>query len=132
MSVLPGVLGCRLLRRTRSGTPRNQHPAVARWPAHLHGLATAIHEISGFEHLIIMESIELFCKTPLLWFCWNLLGCHNDRAGPARENSSTKLHIRINWTPAHGPLQQLTVSAFCEHSKQLITHETTEQLLRFV
>src|SRR5210317_2020936 len=31
----------------RSGTPRNQHPAVARWQAHLRGLATAIHEISG-------------------------------------------------------------------------------------
>ena len=31
----------------RSGTPRNQHPAVARWQAHLHGLATAIHETSG-------------------------------------------------------------------------------------
>jgi len=31
----------------RSGTPRNQHPAVARWPDHLRGLATAIHEIYG-------------------------------------------------------------------------------------
>ena len=30
-----------------SGTPRNQHPAVARWHTHLRGLATAIHEISG-------------------------------------------------------------------------------------
>jgi hypothetical protein len=30
-----------------SGTPRNQHPAVARWHAHLRGLTTAIHEISG-------------------------------------------------------------------------------------
>ena len=30
-----------------SGTPRAQHPAVARWHAHLHGLATAIHETSG-------------------------------------------------------------------------------------
>ena len=25
----------------------NQHPAVVRWHAHLRGLATAIHEISG-------------------------------------------------------------------------------------
>ena len=32
-----------------SGTPRNQHPAVARWQAHLRGLATAIHEISGLD-----------------------------------------------------------------------------------
>ena len=31
----------------RSGTVRNQHPAVARWHAHLCGLATAIHVISG-------------------------------------------------------------------------------------
>jgi hypothetical protein len=30
-----------------SGTPRAQHPAVARWHAHLRGLAMAIHEISG-------------------------------------------------------------------------------------
>ncbi|MEE8315338.1 MAG: hypothetical protein V3R70_02195 [Syntrophobacteria bacterium] len=33
----------------RSGTPRNQPPAVARWHAHLCGLATAIHEMSGLE-----------------------------------------------------------------------------------
>ena len=33
----------------RSGTPRNQHPAVARWYTHLRGLATAIHKISGLE-----------------------------------------------------------------------------------
>jgi hypothetical protein len=29
----------------------NQHPAVARWHAHLRGLATAIHEISGLEEV---------------------------------------------------------------------------------
>jgi hypothetical protein len=37
-----------------SGMPRNQHPAVARWHAHLHGLATVIHETSGltdFNHV---------------------------------------------------------------------------------
>jgi hypothetical protein len=27
----------------------NHHPAVARWHAHLGGLATAIHEISGLK-----------------------------------------------------------------------------------
>ena len=27
----------------------NQHPAVARWHAHLRSLATAIHEISGLD-----------------------------------------------------------------------------------
>jgi hypothetical protein len=56
MAVLPGVLGCRLLRRTvqvRLGSNTlhaAQAPAlraVARWYAQLHGLATAIHEISG-------------------------------------------------------------------------------------
>jgi hypothetical protein len=31
----------------RSGMPRIQHPAVARWHPHLHGLVTAIHEIFG-------------------------------------------------------------------------------------
>ncbi|MGB5922344.1 MAG: hypothetical protein WBH36_08955, partial [Syntrophobacteria bacterium] len=46
LTVLPGVLGCSFDRlRTgspatyRSGTPRNQHPAVARWHAHLRDLA---------------------------------------------------------------------------------------------
>ena len=33
----------------RSGTPRNHHPPVARWHAHLRGLAAAIHEISRLE-----------------------------------------------------------------------------------
>ena len=48
MAVLPGVLGCRPLRRTvqvRLGT--NPAVRVARWHTHLRGLATAIHEISG-------------------------------------------------------------------------------------
>jgi len=34
----------------RSGTPQVQHPVIARWHAHLHGLATAIHETSGLTH----------------------------------------------------------------------------------
>ena len=37
----------------RLGTPRNQSRGtagrVSRWPAHLRGLATAIHEISGLD-----------------------------------------------------------------------------------
>ena len=36
----------------RSGTPRNQHPAVARWYAHLRGLATPIREISGLMSVV--------------------------------------------------------------------------------
>jgi hypothetical protein len=31
------------------GMPRNQHPTVARWHAHLCGLATAIHAISELD-----------------------------------------------------------------------------------
>ena len=52
MAVLPGVLGCRLLRRTvqvRLGTNPAVPRTVTRWHAHLHGLATAIHEISGLK-----------------------------------------------------------------------------------
>ncbi|MEE8315681.1 MAG: hypothetical protein V3R70_03945 [Syntrophobacteria bacterium] len=53
MAVLPGVLGCRSLRRTvhryaSEPTPRYRG-TVARWHAHLRGLATAIHEISGLD-----------------------------------------------------------------------------------
>ncbi len=46
MAVLPGVLGCRPLRRTvqvRLGTNPAVRGTVARWHAHLCGLATAIH-----------------------------------------------------------------------------------------
>ena len=53
MAVLPGVLGCRPLRRTiqvRKPIPRYRG-TVARWHAHLRGLATGIHVISGLtEH----------------------------------------------------------------------------------
>ncbi|MEE8315024.1 MAG: hypothetical protein V3W07_02700 [Syntrophobacteria bacterium] len=50
MAVLPGVLGCRPLRRTVQVLLRpipRYRGTVARWHAHLRGLATAIHEISG-------------------------------------------------------------------------------------
>jgi hypothetical protein len=65
MAVLLGVLGCRLLRRTVSGTPRNPHPAVARWYGHLHGLATAIHEISGLGTFVQARGFVLYI---LLYF----------------------------------------------------------------
>ena len=51
MAVLPGVLGCRPLRRTvqvRKPIPRYRG-TVVRCHAHLRDLATAIHEISGLE-----------------------------------------------------------------------------------
>ena len=57
MGVLPGVLVCRTLRRTVQGTPRVQHPAVDRWHAYLHGLATLIHETSG---LVLVVFVILF------------------------------------------------------------------------
>ena len=50
MAVLPGVLGCRPLRRTvqvRLGTNPAVRGTVTRWHAHLRSLATAIHEMSG-------------------------------------------------------------------------------------
>jgi len=62
MVVLPGVLGCRSLRRTvqvRLGTnpavPRDELPGTRRkrlrcaWHSHLRGLATAIHAISELD-----------------------------------------------------------------------------------
>ena len=63
MAVLQGVLGYRTLRRTvqvRLGTnpavPWDELPGTRRkrlrcaWHAHLHGLATAIHETSGLDN----------------------------------------------------------------------------------
>ncbi|MEE8315867.1 MAG: hypothetical protein V3R70_04885 [Syntrophobacteria bacterium] len=55
MAVLPGVLGWSAPATYRSGTPLNQHPAVARWHAHLRGLATAIHEISGLRAAALIK-----------------------------------------------------------------------------
>ncbi|MDH3554472.1 MAG: hypothetical protein OES18_01315, partial [Deltaproteobacteria bacterium] len=58
MAVLSGVLGCRPLRRTvqvRLGSNPAVRGTVARWHAHLLGLATAIHEISGF---IVIAKVE--------------------------------------------------------------------------
>ncbi|MGB7067819.1 MAG: hypothetical protein WBF55_21990, partial [Syntrophobacteria bacterium] len=52
MAVLPGVLGCRPLRRTvqvRLGPIPRYRGTVARWHNHLRGLATAIHKISGLN-----------------------------------------------------------------------------------
>ncbi|MDH3897322.1 MAG: hypothetical protein OEV18_08020, partial [Deltaproteobacteria bacterium] len=58
MAVLPGVLGCSF-DKLRTGSPCDvpfryasepiprYRGTVARWRAHLRGLATAIHELSG-------------------------------------------------------------------------------------
>jgi hypothetical protein len=56
MVVLPGVLGCRPLRRTvqvRLGPIPRYRGTVARWHNHLHGLATAIHEIFGLSKTVL-------------------------------------------------------------------------------
>ena len=50
MAVLPWRPLVSVPATCHSGTPRVQHPAAARWHPHLHGLATAIHEISGLVH----------------------------------------------------------------------------------
>ena len=65
MAVLPGVLGCRPLRCTvqvRLGPIPRYRGTVARWHAHLLGLATAIHELSGlvrggFGYLIFLKFV---------------------------------------------------------------------------
>ena len=57
ITVLPGVLGCRTLRRTvqvRLGFDPAVRGTVGRWHSHLHGLATAIHETSGLGKYIEM------------------------------------------------------------------------------
>ncbi len=64
MAVLPGVLGCSFdyaqdrlsLRRTIQvclGPIPRYRGTVARWHAHLRGLATAIHEISGLATEVV-------------------------------------------------------------------------------
>ncbi|MDH3557284.1 MAG: hypothetical protein OES18_15685 [Deltaproteobacteria bacterium] len=55
MAVLPGVLGPRYPATYFSSTPRVRAPAVAGWHAHLHSLATTIHETSGLgrKHRVI-------------------------------------------------------------------------------
>ncbi len=61
MAVLPGVLGCRSLRRTvqvRLGTNTAVRGTVARWHTHLCGLATAIHEISGLDGSILQLTLD--------------------------------------------------------------------------
>ncbi|MDH3556988.1 MAG: hypothetical protein OES18_14160 [Deltaproteobacteria bacterium] len=68
MTVLPGVLGCRTLRRTvqvRLGSnpavPRDELPGTRRkrlrcaWHTHLCGLATPIRAISGLGSIIVLD-----------------------------------------------------------------------------
>ncbi|MEE9122450.1 MAG: hypothetical protein V3U56_14385 [Syntrophobacteria bacterium] len=52
MTVLPGVLGCRTLRRTVQVSLGSNPLAVARWHSLLHGLATAIRETSGLVYML--------------------------------------------------------------------------------
>ncbi|MDH3556514.1 MAG: hypothetical protein OEV18_15090 [Deltaproteobacteria bacterium] len=83
MAVLPGVLGCSF-DRLRTGSPCDvpfryasepiprSRGTVARWHAHLHGLATAIHEIFGLglrAHLLRSKYrctfFTLFCPSDI-------------------------------------------------------------------
>ena len=70
MAVLPGVLGCRTLRRTvqvRLGPIPRYRGTVARWHAHLRGLATAIHKISGLEaNYTYHQSTPLTCQPGII------------------------------------------------------------------
>ena len=54
MSVLPGVLRYRTLRRTVQVRLAIRSLAVARWHSHLHGLATPINEISGLKQDVLL------------------------------------------------------------------------------
>jgi hypothetical protein len=52
-----------------SGTPRNQHLAVTRWHAHLHGLATTIHETSRLilKSILLLSKSRPFVKAKEMW-----------------------------------------------------------------
>ena len=43
----------------KSGTPQVRHLVVVRWHAHLHGLSTVIHEMSGLNTKLPVESFFL-------------------------------------------------------------------------
>jgi len=70
MAMLPGVLGRRPLRRTdqvRLGASTLWLPGTRRkrlrcaWHAHLRGLATVVHEISGLSFSVIpMKNLHKF------------------------------------------------------------------------
>ena len=74
----------------RLGTPRTQHPAVARWHAHLRSLATAIHEISGLGKSfagngstdLTSRLVLVYKKTPH----WQLIFC---RAQPSTHSTGS-------------------------------------------
>jgi hypothetical protein len=65
----------------RAGTPRNQHPAVARWHAHLRGLATVTHEISGLARIFhgSPPSLHPEEKRHIHCICHKL--CHSNATG---------------------------------------------------
>jgi hypothetical protein len=73
MAVLPGVLGCSF-DRLRTGSPCDvpfryasapiprYRGTVSRWHAHLCGLATAIHEISGLKLSSVITKMQEWCQ----------------------------------------------------------------------
>ena len=75
----------RITRRKKTvGETPYQHPAVARWHAHLSDLATAIHELSGLrDHTLVqIDKVQRRFKvavhpwkiSPLPWNCSGSFG----------------------------------------------------------
>ena len=115
----------------RSGTPRNQHPAVARLHAHLCGLATAIHEISG---LTPWESIsKIFCLQPAITspdYSWIPAG-HEQSAlrasTPAFPGLRSGLALSGCEAPCRNPQQRFLIvaGAYSRISDSLIMQAST-------
>ena len=56
-----------------TGAPQVQHPAVAQWHDHLHGLAAAIHETFGLVLCFARNSVSEKLGGELLNSTWNEL-----------------------------------------------------------
>jgi hypothetical protein len=96
MSVLLGVLGCRLLRRTvqvRLEPIPRYRGTVAQWQAHLRGLATAIHEISGYT---LPGEAGNVVERPEGWVAYDP-GCVNGGATGVTLFFLPKVHEQPKW-----------------------------------
>jgi len=112
MSVLPSVLGCRTLRRTVQvcliwshtlwlpGTRRKRLRCA--WHAHLHGLATAIHETSGLERTSPLD----FQYCILIWY----INSRNQFPSCSDKNPIDLAALRIDCTWDHAYLFAIKLS----------------------
>jgi hypothetical protein len=57
-----GVGSCDVPLRYASEPIPRWRGTVARWPAHLHGLATAIHDTSGLGQTLLLKSVSTEIK----------------------------------------------------------------------